>query len=77
MKKRTLLPQASRKNVDAERNMQYAATLKRMVDCKTVWQADGENEAEYQKFYQVVAQAFPTLHSRAKRLTFGDGCFFC
>ena len=76
MKKRTLLPQASRKNVDAERNMQYAATLKRMVDCKTVWQADGENEAEYQKFYQVVAQAFPTLHSRAKRLTFGDGCFF-
>lgn len=76
MKKRALLPEVSRKNVSPERNAQYAATLKRMVDCKTVWQKDGENREEYQRFYRIVADAFPNLHSRAKRLTFGDGCFF-
>lgn len=76
MKRRALLPEASRKNVAPERNAQYAAVLKRMVDCKTVWQKDGENASEYQKFYQIIADAFPTLHFKAKRLTFGDGCFF-
>ena len=76
MKKRTLLPEASRKNVSPEQNGQYAAVLKQMVDCKTVWQKDGENAGEYQRFYKIVAEAFPNLHSRARRLTFGDGCFF-
>ena len=76
MKKRTLLPEASRKNVEPERNTQYAAVLKQMVDCKTVWQKDGENRAEYQRFYQIVADFFPNLHRKARRLTFGDGCFF-
>ncbi len=76
MKKRTLLPESARKNVSPERNAQYAATLKMMVDCKTVWTKDGENNAEYEKFYQVVAECFPTLHSKAKRLVFGGGCFF-
>ncbi|MBQ9167833.1 MAG: M20/M25/M40 family metallo-hydrolase [Oscillospiraceae bacterium] len=76
MKKLTLLPEASRKNVSPEKNVQYAAVLKRMVDCKTVWQKDGENAKEYQRFYQVVADSFPNLHSKARRLTFGDGCFF-
>ena len=76
MKKRTLLPQSSRKNVGPERNMQSAAVVKQMVDCNTVWQKDGENREEYQKFYQVVADSFPTLHSKSTRFTFGDGCFF-
>ena len=76
MKKRALLPEASRKNVSPEGNMQYAAVLKQMVDCKTVWQKDGENAEEYQRFYRIVAECFPNLHSRAKRLTLGDGCFF-
>ena len=76
MKKRALLPESARKNATDAQNAQYAATLKRMVDCKTVWTKEGVNKAEFDKFYQVVADAFPLLHSKAKRLTFGDGCFF-
>lgn len=76
MEKRRLSPETARKNATPEQNAAYAATLKKMVDCKTVWKADGENRAEYEKFYEVVAESFPTLHERAERLTFGDGCFF-
>ena len=76
MKKRTLLPESERVNASAQQNAIYAATLKRMVDCKTVWTKDGENKADYDRFYQVVAEAFPTLHNNSERLTFGDGCFF-
>ncbi len=76
MKKRTLLPESSRKNVSQQENLRYAEALKKLIDCKTVWCKDGENKAEYEKFYRVVAEAFPLLHSRARRLTFGDGCFF-
>ena len=76
MKKRTLLPESQRKNATPAQNAQYAAVLKKMVDCKTVWSKDGVNKAEYEKFYQVVAESFPILHSKAQRLTFGDGCFF-
>lgn len=76
MKKYDLLPESARKNASASQNAQYAATLKKMVDCKTVWKENGENAGEYQRFYQIVAESFPTLHATAKRLTFGDGCFF-
>ena len=76
MKKRNLLSEDQRKNVAPEIIETYVATLKKMVDCKTVWTKDGQNAAEFQRFYEVVAQAFPLLHSKAKRLTFGDGCFF-
>ncbi len=76
MKKYTLRPEAERKNVSPEQNAAYATALKQMVDCKTVWTEDGENRAEYEKFYQAVAALFPTLHQTAKRLAFGDGCFF-
>ena len=76
MKKRALLPEASRKNVSSDQNARYAATLKNMIDCKTVWTKDDENEAEYKKFYQVISKSFPLLHSKAKHLVFGSGCFF-
>lgn len=76
MKKRTLLPEFQRKNVTPEQNARYAASLKKMVDCKTVWTLDNANRSEYERFYQTVADLFPTLHSKAERLTFGDGCFF-
>ncbi len=76
MKKRPLLPENARKNVSAEQNAAYAATLKAMVDCRTVWTADDENRAEYDRFYQVIAHSFPTVHGQAERLTFGGGCFF-
>ena len=76
MKKRILRPESERKNATPEQNTRYAAILKQMVDCKTVWTKNGENRENYDRFYQVVADNFPLLHSRAKRLTFGDGCFF-
>ena len=76
MKKRTLLPESSRKNATADQNARYTAALKQMVDCKTVWTKTGENKEEYDRFYCILADLFPNLHSKAKRLCFGDGCFF-
>lgn len=76
MKKRTLLPESARKNATDRENARYAQSLKQMVDCKTVWTKDGANQAAFDRFYRVVADLFPTLHSRAARLTFGGGCFF-
>ena len=76
MKKRQLGLESERKNVTQQQCSLYAAKLKQMVDCKTVWTKDGQNQAEYDRFYQVIADAFPLLHSKAKRLTFGGGCFF-
>lgn len=76
MKKRTLLSEEKRKNASHEQNARYAAVLKQMVDCKTVWTKDGTYAEEFQKFYQVVERSFPTLHHKSERLTFGNGCFF-
>ena len=76
MSKRILGSESQRKNASPDQNAAYAASLKRMLDCRTVWKPDGSNKAEYDKFYWVVAEEFPLLHSRAQRLTFGEGCFF-
>ena len=76
MKRRNLLPESSRKNASPEMNRQYADNLKKLIDCKTVWSKTGDSKEEYEKFYRTVAEVFPLLHSSAKRLTFGDGCFF-
>jgi len=76
MKRRPLSSEAARKNVSDGKNALYATTLKQLVDCKTLWTKDGKHAAEFQRFYETVAHAFPLLHGRAKRLTFGDGCFF-
>lgn len=76
MNKRSLLPEASRKNCTDSQNAAYADALKELIDCKTVWHKDNANRSEFARFYDTVARLFPTLHSRAKRLTFGDGCFF-
>lgn len=64
-----------RKNTTEEKIKQYTETLKQMVDCKTVYTEDMINKDEYLKFYQVLEAAFPLLHKKAKRLTFGTGCF--
>ena len=76
MKKRHLQPESGRKNLSPEQNARYAATLKKLVDCKTVWTPTGENRAEFEKFHRTVAESFPLLHSRAERLCFGESCFF-
>ena len=64
-----------RKGVSPEVAARYAQKLSRMIACKTVWRYDGENDGEYQRFYQVIDDLFPNLKARAKKLTFGSGCF--
>ena len=64
-----------RKGVSAEVNAAYAEKLSRMIRCKTVWTPDGENEAEFQRFYREIEALFPNLAAKAKKLTFGGGCF--
>ncbi len=74
--KRTLASESGRKNASPEQNARYAAALKKLIDCKTVWTEDNVNRGEYDKFYNIVAESFPLLHKKARRLAFGDGCFF-
>lgn len=75
MKKRMLIGEEQRKNVSPQQIEKYSSILKQMVDCKTVFTNDFANQAEYERFYEVLARAFPNLHAKAKRLTFGSGCF--
>lgn len=65
-----------RKGVALEINREYVRKLSRMVECKTVWTHAGENEGEFRRFYAVVEELFPNLAAKAKKLTFGGGCFF-
>ena len=76
MKKPMLKSEAERKGVSAEQNREYAAKLSRMIDCKTVWTREGTNRTEYDRFYRTLEELFPRLAVRAKKLTFGEGCFF-
>lgn len=77
MAKRALAPECERKNLSSEQNMACALSLKKLIDCKTVWEKDGRNKAEYEKFYRVLREEFPHLHSgNVQRLEFGEGCFF-
>ena len=76
MKKAILKNESERKNVSAEQNREYVSKLSKMINCKTVWTRDGANRAEFDKFYSALETMFPNLTSKAKKLTFGGGCFF-
>ena len=75
MKKRVLASEESRKNVSAKVLEEYADTLSQMINCKTVFTHNNENRAEFDKFYKILEERFPTLTEKAERLTFGSGCF--
>ena len=75
MKKTSLLPEEKRRNLSPEVCLAYADTLKQMVDCKTVFTRDGANQADFDRFYEVLAACFPTLTEKAERMCFGTGCF--
>lgn len=75
MKKRELLSEQMRKNCPPEVCQGYAETLKKMVDCKTVFTRDGANQEAFERFYSVLDTNFPILTKRAERLRFGSGCF--
>lgn len=75
MKKRILAPEENRKNVSAEVLESYTDTLSQMINCKTVFTHDNKNKDEFDKFYKIIEERFPTLTEKAERLTFGGGCF--
>ena len=75
MNKRALQPESCRKNATPQQCQRYAETLKEMVDCKTVFLRNGENQGEFDRFYEILAKRFPLLIEKAERLTFGSGCF--
>ncbi len=76
MKKAILKNESERKNVSFEQNREYVKKLSRMIDCKTVWTRDGKNQAEFDRFYFTLEELFPNIANKAKKLTFGGGCFF-
>ncbi len=65
-----------RKNVSAEKCAEYAKILSEMINCKTVFTENGENNAEFEKFYSVIEKNFPNITAKAEKLVFGGGCFF-
>lgn len=76
MKKPILKDETERKGVSEAKNKEYIEKLSRMIDCKTVWTKSGTYAGEFEKFYSLLGEAFPNLTARAKKLTFGGGCFF-
>lgn len=76
MNKRSLAERSARKSVSVEKNEEYVKKLSRLINCKTVWTKDGENCAEFDKFYAELNELFPSLVSSAEKLVFGGGCFF-
>lgn len=75
MKTTDLKPITERKGVSEEKNKYYVEVLSDMLNCKTVWTPDGENKSEFDKFYGVLETRFPNITAKAKKLTFGGGCF--
>lgn len=70
-KKNAVSCDAPRKNVDEQKLEKYVGQLTKMIECRTV--ADGNSEAEFAKFRQVLRQEFPVVHEKAEILDF-DGC---
>ncbi len=75
MKTKSLGLYADRKGATDIRNAEYIRVLSKMINCKTVFTKSGENNAEYEKFYEILKKEFPNLTKRAEKLTFGSGCF--
>ena len=69
------MSQYQRKSVSGETCSAYVEKLSRMISCKTVWTYNGENAGEFDRFYGDVESLFPNLAAKAKKLTFGGGCF--
>lgn len=65
----------TRKGVSPEKSAEYAKKLAKMIECKTVWTHEGENNAEFQRLYLLLDEMFPNLAQKAKKLIFGGGCF--
>ena len=76
MKKIKLGAESERLGVSEKVGAEYVKKLSKMINCKTVWTKDAENREEYERFYSVLDELFPNITKKAKKLTFGTGCFF-
>ena len=70
-----LRSESGRPTVSEEQSREYVRKLSALIDCKTVWTRDHKYKDEFNKFYQRVEEFFPLLTKKAKRLSFGSGCF--
>ena len=70
-----LKDESERCSVSAEQNKEYVKKLSELIDCKTVWTRDGKNKSEFDRFYAKIEEIFPNISAKAKRLSFGSGCF--
>ena len=52
MKRYILKNESERKGVAPEKCSEYIDKLAKMINCKTVWTKDGENKAEFDRFYK-------------------------
>ena len=75
MKKLVLKAEGDRKRAPLDKTGEYVEKLSKMIGCKTVWTENGENNAEFERFHSLLPELFPNLVKRARKLTFGGGCF--
>lgn len=70
------MPESARCGVSEEKNREYTEKLSKMIACRTVYTSDGKYRGEFERFYGIVKEMFPNIEKRAKKLVFGEGCFF-
>ena len=70
-----LKDESERCSVSSEQNKEYVKKLSELINCKTVWTRDGQNKGEFDRFYTKIDEIFPNISAKAKRLSFGSGCF--
>lgn len=63
-----------RKGASEQEVEKYTEILSKMVGCKTVYDENNTNKAEYDRFYNIIAESFPLLTKKAIKHDF-DGCF--
>ena len=71
LEKYLLKTEAERKNVSEEKLREYVKILSEMINCKTVFTENGENKAEFEKFYSLIEKNFPNITAKAEKLVFG------
>lgn len=70
-----LKDESERCSVSSEQNKEYVKKLSELINCKTVWTRDAQNKGEFDRFYTKIDEIFPNISAKAKRLSFGSGCF--
>lgn len=75
MKKVTLGKAEDRLRPSRECIHSYVEKLSELLSCQTVWTPDGTYRSEFDRFYSLLDSLFVHLMRRARKMTFGDGCF--